>query len=169
MILKGYYPDAKMNGHPYPDSISESKKVLKKMSKPDERYFLLSDESPATPFMEYLDRHKLEYDVEKLKSIVLESFKPIKSLKDYYNRPRPHQVNSEIMPEKSTTSHNPAYPAGHTTQAFLLAKYLSRKYPLHSFHFYWIAERIGQARIKAGLHYPSDHKSGKRLAEMLEV
>jgi hypothetical protein len=153
----------------YPDTISESNKVIKKMKNSDSEYFLMSDESPVKPFTEYMDRHKLDYDAKKLKSIVLESYQPIKSLKDYYNRPRPHQVNPKIIPQPSSTANTPAYPAGHSTQSFLLARYLSREYPFHSFYFYRIAERIGQARIKAGLHYPSDHKFAKKVAEILEV
>ena len=168
--MKGYYPDSAMNAtNSYPDTISESNKVIKKMKNPDSEYFLMSDESPVKPFTEYMDRHKLDYDAKKLKSIVLKSYQPIKSLKDYYNRPRPHQVNSKIIPQPSSTANTPSYPAGHSTQSFLLARYLSRKYPFHSFYFYRIAERIGQARIKAGLHYPSDHKFAKEMAEILEV
>jgi len=167
--VKGYYPDLPMNANRYPDNIAESEKVLKKMKNPDSEYFLASDESPITPFVDYMDRHNLDYDFKKLESIVLESYSPIKSLKDYYNRPRPHQVNSNISPEKSTTANTPAYPAGHSTQSFLLAKYLSKEHPFHSFYFYWIAERIGQSRIKAGLHYPSDHKFAKQVASILEV
>lgn len=168
--MKGYYPDSPMNASgSYPDSVKESEKVIKMMKNPDSEYFLMSDESPVTPFMKYLDRHNLDYDEKKLKSIVLQSYRPIKILKDYYNRPRPHQSNLKITPEPSSTSNTPSYPAGHSTQSFLLARYLSRKYPLHSFYFYRIAERIGQARIKAGIHFPSDHKFAKKVAEMLEV
>ena len=84
-----YYPDSAMNAtNSYPDTISESNKVIKKMKNSDSEYFLMSDESPVKPFTEYMDRHKLDYDAKKLKSIVLESYQPIKSLKDYYNRPR---------------------------------------------------------------------------------
>ena len=90
-------------------------------------------------------------------------------LKYLFNRPRPYQVLPEIKEHvlESKTGDTPAYPAGHAYQAYLVAKYYSRKYPEKAQLLYRTAENIGQSRIAAGIHYPSDHEISKRLALML--
>ena len=151
----------------YPDSAKESEVVLRKMKNPDIEYFKLTDKSPRTAFRKYMDDKGLTYDEEEMKRIMKESFSIIKAHKDYYNRPRPHQVNDNIVPPKSITSNTASYPAGHTYQAYLLAQHISKKYPLHYFSFYRIANRIAKARVSAGLHYPSDNKKAFELAHSM--
>ena len=53
--MKGYYPSKGVRKDNHPDSKKESKKVLRSMKNPDEEYFLLSDKSPRTPFIKYLE------------------------------------------------------------------------------------------------------------------
>jgi hypothetical protein len=137
------------------------------MKKPDMEYFLLTDESPRAAYIQYLEKHNLEYDSEKLSEIIKDSFPLIMAHKNYYNRPRPAQVNSKITPEPSETAKTPAYPSGHAFQSYLIAQYLSKKYPLHSFSFYSIANRIANARVSVGLHYPSDNRKAFDLAHSL--
>jgi len=90
-------------------------------------------------------------------------------LKYLFNRPRPYQVIPEIKENmlESETGDTPAYPAGHTYQAYLLAKHYARIYPEKAKLLYRTAENIGQSRIAAGIHYPSDHNISKKLALML--
>lgn len=90
-------------------------------------------------------------------------------LKYLFNRPRPYQVLPEIKENmlESKTGDTPAYPAGHTYQAYLVAKHYARMYPEKSRLLYRTAENIGQSRIAAGIHYPSDHEFSKKLALML--
>ena len=90
------------------------------------------------------------------------------ALKNYYNRPRPAQVNSNISPLVKVPRLTPAYPAGHAFQAYLIAEHLGSKYPVHYFNFQRIAHRIAEARVKAGLHYPSDgNRAARRMANNL--
>ena len=113
----------------YPDSFAESKTVLKRMKRPDMEYFELTDKSPRTAFMKYMDEQNLEYDPDDLKRVIVDSHPILMRYKDYYNRPRPNQVNPKfrlILPKLLAT---PAYPSGHAFQSYLLAKHLSRKYP----------------------------------------
>lgn len=165
--MKGYYPSKGVRKDNYPDSKKESKKVLRAMKNPDEEYFLLSDKSPRTPFIKYLEEEGLDYDPSELKRIINDSFPIIKSLKDYYNRPRPWQINSEIKHYDSSTANTPSFPSSHALQSFLIAKHLSKKYPFRTFKFYSIAERIAKARVSVGLHYPSDNDFSRNLAQMM--
>ena len=151
----------------YPESFAESKTVLKRMKRPDMEYFQLTDKSPRKAFMKYMDEQNLEYDPDDLKRVIVDSHPILMRYKDYYNRPRPNQVNPNIQAYPSETSATPAYPSGHAFQSYLLAKHLSRKYPLHYFSFYSIANRIAKARVSLGLHYPSDNRKAFELAHRL--
>jgi len=165
--MKGYYPATKGRNNTYPDSVKESKEVLKKMKNPDKDYFYLTDESPRYAFHQYLDSKGLDYDKKELEKIVQDSIHVIDSLKKYHNRPRPAQVNPLINTFDSKTAKTPAYPAGHALQSYLIAKHLSKKYPFRTYQFYSIADRIANARVSYGLHYPSDNRYAKELAEKM--
>ena len=151
----------------YPNSYKESKIIEKKMKHPDLEYFTLTDKTPRTAFINYLDSNGLEYDAQKLEDIINDSYSMIIGMKKYYNRPRPFQINKKIKPLVSKTASTPSYPSGHAFQSYLIAKHLSRKYPLHTFNFYSIANRVGRARVGAGLHYPSDNRKAFELAHKL--
>jgi hypothetical protein len=151
----------------YPDSVKESRKVIQSMKNPDLDYFKLTDESPRTAFMKYMDEKGLEYDKAELKKIIDDTNPVLMSLKHYYNRPRPAQVNDKINPVKSVSADTPAYPSGHAYQSYMLARHLIKKHPLHYFSFYSIANRIANARVSVGLHYPSDNKKAFDLAHSM--
>jgi len=165
--MVGYYPDIIPKTNNYPDSINESKIVLKKMETPDWEFFKKSDKSPRKPFIDYLEKNNLEYDSKELQKIIDDTYPVIIALKKYYNRPRPQQVNSQIKAAKSKTAQTPAYPSGHTIQAYVIAKHLTKKYPLKRFKFYSIAKRISDSRVSVGLHYPSDNEYAKLLSKQL--
>jgi len=164
MVENGYYFGFPHRAEAYPNSQEESHLVLERMEEPDLEYFTLTDKSPKEPFLQYLETLNLNHE-EELKNIINNSFPIIMEHKRYYNRPRPAQVNANIKPAKSLTAATPAYPAGHTFQAYLIANHLSKKYPKHRKEFYRIANRIANARVSVGLHYPSDNEAGIALAE----
>ena len=153
--------------NPYPDSCQESRLVEKLMKKPDLLYFEMSDENLLLPFEMYLKEKGLDYNQKELKNIIQQSVPTILAHKNFYNRPRPAQVNRYIKPVESSTSKTPSFPAGHSFQSYLVAKHLGDKYPRHQRNFNKIADRIGKSRISVGLHYPSDHKQGRNLAYLM--
>ena len=165
--MEGYFPEKPVRMDAFPNSERESMAVLRKMKRPDVEYFKLSDASPRHPFIKYMEEKGLEYDPNYLKLIIKDTQDIMMSYKRYYNRPRPAQVNKSIRPMESTTADTPAYPSGHAFQAYVLAKKLSRKYPLHYFQFFKIADRIASARVSVGLHYPSDNTKAYKLAMQL--
>ena len=89
-------------------------------------------------------------------------------MKMKYDRPRPYQLApimnkriERIIPDPMTS----AYPSGHSMDAWVFAFILSKQYPVHQHEFYTIAQKIGQSRVVAGVHFPSDLSAGKMLAE----
>ena len=151
----------------YPDSVKESRKVLRAMRNPDLEYFQLTDKTPRTAFMKYMDDKGLDYDKKELKRIIDDTEPVLMSLKHYYNRARPAQVNDKINPAKSVSANTPSYPSGHAYQSYMIARHLAKKHPRHFFSFYSIANRIAQARVSLGLHYPSDNKKAFELAHSM--
>ena len=61
----------------------------------------------------------------------------------------------------------PAYPAGHSYQAYLLSKHLSKKYPEKSSLFKNLSMKCDDCRVKAGLHYPSDGDFSRKIVDLI--
>jgi len=85
--------------------------------------------------------------------------------KDVFNRPRPSHLSPSLYPPLDPPGH-PAFPSGHATQAYLVAKCLSDGImpPVAGQPLLRLAERIARNREVLGLHYPSDSKAGMQLA-----
>jgi hypothetical protein len=162
-----YYTTSPTNSNYHPDSIQESKLVEKLMKHPDLLYFEMSDENLLLPFEVYLKEKGLDYNRKNLENIINQSAPIILAHKNFYNRPRPAQVNPNIKPVESSTAKTPSYPAGHSFQSYLVAKHLGDKHPSHQRKFNTIADRIGKSRTSMGLHYPSDHEQGRNLANLI--
>ena len=161
----GYYFGFPHRSKFYPNSQQESFIVLEKMKNPDIEFFKLSDSSPKKPFIDYLNANNIELSKYNPSQIIHNSLPTLMKNKSYYNRPRPAQVNFNIIPAKSTTAATPSYPAGHTFQSYLIAHYLSLEHPKHRDEFFRISKRIADARVSVGLHYPSDNEAGISLAK----
>ena len=94
----------------------------------------------------------------------------LKSLKSYFQRPRPHQAMTDFDKPffvfKTECGHHPALPAGHTLQSALWTATLLFESDLKPI---WDSQAAGlqgwaaavsDRRIYAGLHYPSDAIGG---------
>ena len=105
-------------------------------------------------------------------------------LKEYFNRPRPHQAAEMLgipfTPFKSVAalysdydghednkSYTSSYPGGHAMQSRFIARMLGLKYPELEQDFIKIADIIADTRIALGVHFKSDNDYGKLLAESL--
>lgn len=93
------------------------------------------------------------------------------SLKYHYQRPRPLQLayvySMPLYPFLATTANSPAYPSGHSFDAYKIAFLLSKRYPEKAMALIQIAEDITMSRVKGGVHYPSDSIISKMLAKEL--
>jgi|TARA_R110000782_G_scaffold2116_1_gene8398 hypothetical protein len=148
----------------YPNSSKEIDQVKKAMKTPDWAYFRLTDNSPQPVFNDYLLINKLPNADAEMNQVIRESYEFIIALKKYHNRPRPDEI-SDIIAAPSKTANTSAYPSGHALQSYLIAKMLSRKHPERRRDFEKIANRIADARVSVGLHYPSDGAYAKRLSK----
>jgi acid phosphatase (class A) len=82
--------------------------------------------------------------------------------KSIWNRPRPSQADKRVIPCIALPG-NPSYPSGHTTLAYAWAAVLAEIFPDRAKALMSRAELVGQDRIKAGVHHPSDVAAGHQL------
>ncbi len=151
----------------YPSNNEESQEVfqyMKNRTSHQVNLFYETDETVSTAFSKIIPEtiHDLDTLLSKYDPIVL-------FFKYLLNRARPAQINS-IVRDKLLVSHSaatPAYPSGHSFQAFIIACKMSEKYPEKKKQLFALAEDCGHARIIAGLHYPSDHEFSKILVNLL--
>src|SRR5262249_33615562 len=86
-------------------------------------------------------------------------------LKGEFRCPRPSQLCTAIVPMIDPPA-TPSFPSGHSLQAQLIARCLQAATPpMVPGHLITdLANRIGENRIIAGLHYPKDHLVGQAVA-----
>ena len=142
--------------------VKEVKKNIAKRTKKDIDFFYLTNDSVSNAFLPYVTESKRELD-----TIVTSHNSFILFLKYLINRPRPEQIDNTIKPLNKKTAMTPSYPAGHSYQAYLLSKYLSKKYPSKEKLFKNLAMKCDDCRVKAGLHYPSDGEFSRKIIDMI--
>lgn len=85
---------------------------------------------------------------------------------------RPHQFSPQVQPMITTPGHG-AFPSGHATQAFMLARLLdglldlSSRVPATALQLYRQAARIATNRVVAGVHFPADSIAGRLLEHVI--
>lgn len=79
-----------------------------------------------------------------------------------YNRPRPSQFDSSVIPIVAVPR-SPSYPSEHAVAAGAASAVLGFFYPKDSQYFNDLAEEAGQSRLAAGVQYPSDVIAGLDL------
>lgn len=172
------------------DNLSESKKKLlnktpsfdvkfPKMSYPDNQKELpkviqIVEKSKLT------DKQKNDYDKNHIKlmlDIVGEKKSDWKKftedvdihvlkLKMEYARPRPYEITDKLKAE-TDTSKSPSFPSGHAVEGYVFTKVLGNKYPKKQKELNSMAEKIAMSRVQMGLHFPSDIKAGKKVANLI--
>jgi membrane-associated phospholipid phosphatase len=91
-------------------------------------------------------------------------------LKGRFKVPRPSQLSPAIVPMIDPPV-TPSFPAGHALEARLIAKSLEQAWAQGSGRasrvdlLNYLAHRLGENRIIAGLHYPRDILGGEAVAD----
>jgi hypothetical protein len=166
-------------GKPYPNNYYEINIILKdyifNRNESDINFFNLTDNDIPIAFESIITSNEMKKkDMYK----IIMSPKIIDMLMMYkyiYNRARPSQIAPDIINIKngillnSKTANTPSYPSGHAFQAYYLGKILSKKFPEKKDIIMKIAKRIGDIRIIAGLHYPSDRDFAYWLVDKLDI
>ena len=132
----------------------------------------MHDTKVMKAFRNYVEKHNLEVDLDTIKEISDKADAIILSLKRFYNRPRPKvladklDIGFSFFPLK--TAETPSYPSGHATHGRLVAKLVADEVPFqHRADILRLGDDIGEGRMVAGAHYPSDTEFGHRLGDEL--
>lgn len=150
----------------------ELKHVLDKMTDkegPSKEKLEETDKKSVEMYFKYMDENDLDYDKEYIRELSRDVSIIVLGLKMRYGRPRPEQLGPklgyDVRSIKTETDDTPAYPSGHTAQAWTLAYYLAEKHPEHKSQIFSIAQEVEDSRIFRGAHYPSDNKEAKHIAK----
>jgi acid phosphatase (class A) len=86
--------------------------------------------------------------------------------KKLWNRARPFDTDARIQPSGRKPG-SLSYPSGHATRAFAWAVVLGELFPAKKVELLERAREIGQSRLIAGVHYPSDVAAGTKLGQAI--
>ena len=149
--------------------IMQMNNTIKNLSDEKKKEYIDTDEDTTYYIKEYMEDNDLEFS-ETFIELLKKSVRNIgRHFKNKYMRPRPYIVAEKLgMPMKyldTKTAHSPAYPSNHALQAKVVANYYSKIYPAHQDQLFEMADKSGEGRVNAGIHYPSDKTAGYKLAD----
>lgn len=104
---------------------------------------------------------RLPFTEAFFKRLAKEGAGPLKAAKDYWKRPRPYNVSTEVHPGIVTEGTSPGYPSGHATFAYLTGVILATMVPEKRAEIFARAQAYAQGRALGGVHYVSDVEAGK--------
>jgi hypothetical protein len=84
--------------------------------------------------------------------------------KKEYSRPRPYNEDARVQPCADKPSGATAYPSGHATEGAVDACVLAQIFPDRAAKLADWGQSVGQLRVIAGVHHPSDIAAGQALA-----
>jgi acid phosphatase (class A) len=84
--------------------------------------------------------------------------------KKQYARPRPYNEDSRVQPCADKPGGAMAYPSAHATEGAVDACVLSAIFPSRADKITAYGQYIGQLRVIAGVHHPTDVSAGQALA-----
>lgn len=139
-------------------------KETKNRSIEEKKQILSIDQELDTPFINLLSSMDLQYPQNYI-NLFYDIVRPLLyNTKAYWNRPRPNQlaelfgININVL--VTDTHHTASYPSGHTVYASLVANILKDMYPkIDNKKFDNIVMLVAEARVKQGVHFPTDNKA----------
>ena len=155
------------NEFPPLDNSKETKNEIEFLKKIDmESKFVQEKDDIAGNFIEFLKTKGIN-DTDLIKKIGKDVRFIVLDLKNFYKRPRPFRLDSDLYDPILKSMEGFSYPSGHSTQSNLIYLVLSHKYPKLKSELKKIKDNIVYSRQMANAHYPSDIKFGEKIAKSL--
>ncbi len=149
--------------------IEQMVKKIKNLSDQKKKEYIDTDEDTTYYIKEYMEDNDLEFNETFIETLKKSARNVGRHFKNKYMRPRPYVVAEKMgKPMKffdTETAHSPAYPSNHALQARVVANYYSKIYPAHQDQLHEMADKSGEGRVNAGIHYPSDKTAGYKVAD----
>ena len=149
--------------------ISHVMEAQRNLSEEEKAFVLTSANAPYDIFYSWLTVRGERPSMKEIKDLwnnqnVIDL---INKMKDATRRSRPYWISSDIKAIDGTETQSYSYPSGHSILAWMMAKKLGKKYPHLQDGLYHLANRIANSRVQAGVHFPSDVKPGRDIAECM--
>jgi hypothetical protein len=130
-----------------------------------------ADEDMDSLFRDFLDQKGITMNESYYKKLRVDLLPIIRSLKEYYDRPRPYQVAKvygvDFQADPLSTVQSPSYPSGHAIQAYVIGLKLAEQFPAHRDGLLDVAELVSQSRVDRGVHFQSDIDFGRVIAYLI--
>ena len=91
---------------------------------------------------------------------------PFEALKSHWRRPRPAAVDPDVKP-CTPTPESGSYPSGTAALGIVAGRLLADLIPARKAEILERGEEIGELRVTAGVHFPSDVVAGAKLGELI--
>jgi len=123
--------------------------------------------SPVDVFYEYLVKRGYFVRRSEIEDIWMDqnSVMIFDKIKETVKRPRPYWISNDIKTFPGVMSPSYSFPSAHAGMSWKIAIELGRKYPHLKDALETIARKIGESRVHAGVHFPTDVKAGEMIAK----
>ena len=149
--------------------LNQMSNQIKNLSDEKKKEYINTDEDTAYYIKDYMEQNDLEFDEDFIEDLKHSVRNVGRHFKNKFMRPRPYVIAEKLgMPMKyfnTDTAMSPAYPSNHALQAKVVSNYYSKIYPAHQDQLFEMADKSGEGRVNAGIHYPSDKTAGYKLAD----
>jgi hypothetical protein len=155
------------NQFPPSDNSEETKKEIEYLKSINlNKKFVQEKDDIDGNFIEFLNKKSIDEKkiVSKLHS---DSRYVVVELKNFYKRPRPFRVDSNLKDKMLDSMDGFSYPSGHSIQSNLIYLFLSHKYPKYKKELKKIKDDIVYSRQMARAHFPSDIEFGEKIAKKM--
>lgn len=109
--------------------------------------------------------------IEDVKPLLDEVFEFAERVSDYhkgrFKRRRPYQTNPKVEPCIEGPMAAKSYPSGHATVGWVGACVLAKIFPKRAAELREQGQYIGELRVIAGVHHPSDIEAGRILGQQI--
>lgn len=132
------------------------------------KFMKSADQNLDSLFVKFYLKNDLVFDQKYIGRIKTDLTALVMQLKMYYQRARPYQVahytKQDLIPFNSASANTPAYPSGHSTQAYFIGLVESFRFPHKAKEIKKFCSMIAKSREIMGVHYESDTEFGKTIA-----
>lgn len=100
-------------------------------------------------------------------SVLKETDRVVDAGKDFWKRPRPYLVDTNLLDDGEMEKFSGSYPSGHSTRGTVFALLLAELFPERRDAILSKGREIGWHRVVLGKHYPTDIYAGRVLAQAI--
>ena len=156
-----------------PEAKKEIELILEKQksrTEDDKKRIKLAEHPSMALFQDTLgswfDLKKLSATATLLKNVDADAHPVVEAAKAHWNRPRPPLQDSRVQASLDLPK-NTSYPSGHASFGMLNALILAELVPDLKEQIMARGMQIGDDRVIAGIHFPSDVEAGRTLGKAL--